>query len=67
MKHERLCNLADVSPLVGQYLAELRDVHLQQDRSRFRHNIRRIAWLGGNVCLKLFLMRFYFVLELTPS
>lgn len=47
MKHERLCNLAEVSPLIGQYLDELRHVQLQLDRSRFRHNIRRIAWLAG--------------------
>ncbi len=38
-------NLQENNPLVGSYLAELRDVEIQKDRMRFRHNIERLGEL----------------------
>lgn len=36
-------NFADVPSLVGQYMSELRDVNIQSDMLRFRHNLERIG------------------------
>lgn len=38
-----IINFAESSSLVGQYMAELRDVSIQQDRMRFRRNLERIG------------------------
>lgn len=46
-KHERVRELSLESPLAAEYLNELRDVHCQKDRLRFRFNLRRLAWLAG--------------------
>jgi len=39
----RIVNFSESSSIIGQYLAELRDVSIQKDRMRFRENIRRIS------------------------
>jgi uracil phosphoribosyltransferase len=36
-------NLADHQSIANQFLAELRDTHIQQDRMRFRRNLERIG------------------------
>lgn len=36
-------NLSEQHSLVSNWISELRDVNLQQDRMRFRHNLERIA------------------------
>ena len=36
-------NLSKDNPLVGGFIAELRDVNIQQDRMRFRRNVERIG------------------------
>lgn len=36
-------NFADAPSLVGQYMSELRDVNIQSDMLRFRHNLERIG------------------------
>ncbi|MBR4047430.1 MAG: uracil phosphoribosyltransferase [Bacteroides sp.] len=38
-------NLADTNSILNQYVAEIRDVHIQSDRMRFRRNIERIGEL----------------------
>jgi len=38
-------NLADTHSILNQYVAEIRDVHIQSDRMRFRRNIERIGEL----------------------
>ena len=38
-----LINLSEGNSLLNQYVAELRDVHVQNDRMRFRRNIERIG------------------------
>lgn len=37
--------LSDLPSLGNQYLAELRDIHIQQDRMRFRKNLERLGEL----------------------
>lgn len=39
----KIINLSEGNSLVNQYVAELRDVHVQNDRMRFRRNIERIG------------------------
>ena len=36
-------NLSDSDSIIGNYLAELRDVQIQKDPMRFRANMERIA------------------------
>lgn len=36
-------NLSEQHSLVSNWISELRDVNIQQDRMRFRHNLERIA------------------------
>ncbi len=36
-------DLSNNNPLIGQLLAEIRDVEIQQDRMRFRRNIERVG------------------------
>ncbi|MBX2930231.1 MAG: uracil phosphoribosyltransferase [Saprospiraceae bacterium] len=36
-------NLSDKASLANQFIAELRDVHIQKDRLRFRRNLERIG------------------------
>ena len=36
-------NLSEQHSLVSNWISELRDVNIQQDRLRFRHNLERIA------------------------
>lgn len=38
-----IINFAQTPSLVSQYMLELRDVNIQQDRMRFRHNVERIG------------------------
>ena len=40
---EMIFNLTDQNTIANQYLAELRDVNIQQDRMRFRRNLERIG------------------------
>jgi uracil phosphoribosyltransferase len=42
-----LYNLSDQNSLISQYLNEIRDVKIQQDRLRFRTNLKRISQLMG--------------------
>ena len=37
----KIINLSEGNSLLNQYVAELRDVHIQNDRMRFRRNIER--------------------------
>lgn len=36
-------NLSSTPSILNQFIAELRDVHIQTDRMRFRHNLERIG------------------------
>ena len=38
-----LYNLSDNKSVALQYIAELRDINIQQDRLRFRHNMKRLG------------------------
>ena len=42
-----LVNLSDSNSIVGNYLAEIRDVAIQKDRGRFRRNIERVGEILG--------------------
>jgi len=42
-----LYNLSDQNSLISQYLNEIRNVQIQQDRLRFRTNLKRISQLMG--------------------
>lgn len=39
----KLINLSEKNSVLNQYMAEIRDVEIQQDRLRFRRNIERIG------------------------
>ena len=39
----KIINLSEGNSLLNQYVAELRDIHVQNDRMRFRRNIERIG------------------------
>lgn len=39
----KVVNFAEQRSVVNQYMAELRDVHIQKDRARFRTNLERIG------------------------
>lgn len=39
----KVINLSEKPCLINQYVAELRDVSIQNDRMRFRHNLERIG------------------------
>lgn len=39
----KIINLSEGNSLLNQYVAEIRDVHIQNDRLRFRRNIERIG------------------------
>ena len=41
----RVFNFAETNSVINQYVAEIRDVQVQQDRMRFRRNIERIGEL----------------------
>ncbi len=41
----KIINFADTKTVINQYVAELRDVSVQGDRARFRHNLQRIGQL----------------------
>lgn len=41
----KVINFAETHSILNQYVAELRDVHIQTDRMRFRRNIERIGEL----------------------
>ena len=41
----KVVNFAERRSIINQYVAELRDVNIQQDRMRFRRNIERIGEL----------------------
>ncbi len=43
----KIINLSEGNSLLNQYVAELRDVHVQNDRMRFRRNIERIGEIMG--------------------
>ena len=39
----KIINFADSNSVINQYVAELREVHIQKDRNTFRHNLQRIG------------------------
>lgn len=39
----KIINLSEQNSIVNEYLRELRDVHIQSDRMRFRKNLYRVA------------------------
>ena len=39
----KIINFDKENSLVSQYMLELRDVSIQRDRMRFRHNLQRIG------------------------
>lgn len=41
----KVINLAETNSILNQFIAELRDVNVQNDRMRFRRNIERIGEL----------------------
>ena len=41
----RIINFADTNSVINQYVAELRDIRIQNDRNTFRHNLERIGQL----------------------
>lgn len=43
----KVINLSARSSIINEYLKELRDVHIQSDRMRFRKNLMRIAQVMG--------------------
>lgn len=43
MKNIEIINFAEQSSLVSRYMLELRDVEIQRDSMRFRHNLERIG------------------------
>ena len=43
----KVINLSAQSSIINEYLKELRDVHIQSDRMRFRKNLMRIAQVMG--------------------
>ena len=45
----KIINLSEGNSLLNQYVAELRDVHVQNDRMRFRRNIERIGEIIGSL------------------
>ncbi len=41
----KIINFAESNSIINQYVAELRDVRIQNDRNTFRHNLQRIGQL----------------------
>jgi uracil phosphoribosyltransferase len=41
----KIINFGDTNSVINQYMAELRDVNIQLDRAKFRHNLVRIGSL----------------------
>ena len=41
----KIVNFADSNSVINQYVAELRDIRIQNDRNTFRHNLERIGQL----------------------
>ena len=41
----KVINMSEKDTVLNQFLAELRDVNIQQDRMRFRRNLERIGEL----------------------
>lgn len=39
----KVINFAEQQTIVNKYMSELRDIHIQQNRARFRHNLERIG------------------------
>ncbi len=39
----KIINFAEQNTIINQYVAELRDVNVQKDRARFRHNLLRVG------------------------
>ena len=39
----KIINFAESNSIINQYVAELRDVRIQNDRNTFRHNLQRIG------------------------
>jgi uracil phosphoribosyltransferase len=42
-----IVNLSEQHSLVSNWINELRDINIQQDRMRFRHNLERIAEIAA--------------------
>ena len=40
-----LTNFSDSHSIVGQFIGELRDIHIQNDRLRFRENLERLSMI----------------------
>ena len=41
----KIVNFADSNSVINQYVSELRDIRIQNDRNTFRHNLERIGQL----------------------
>lgn len=39
----KIINFAEQNSIINQFMSELRDVNVQQDRMRFRRNLERIG------------------------
>lgn len=50
----KIINLSEGNSLLNQYVAEIRDVHIQNDRLRFRRNIERIGEIMAYEISKVF-------------
>lgn len=42
-----ITNLSEQDSALARFVSELRDVNMQRDPMRFRHNLRRIGWVMG--------------------
>ncbi len=51
-----IINLCENNSLVGQFMSELRDKNLQQERLRFRTNIQRLGQIMAYEISKLSLI-----------
>jgi len=48
-----IVNLSEQHSLISNWVAELRDINIQEDRMRFRHNLERIAEVAAYEISKL--------------
>lgn len=50
----KIINLSENNSVINQYVAELRDIHIQNDRNTFRHNLQRIGQMMAYEVSKTF-------------
>ena len=43
----KVINIGESQSVLNSYLAEMRDVHIQKDRLRFRTNLERVGRIFG--------------------